>query len=124
MPTDHIKRDRTARLLRVEGILSQHPHGLSAKDVADRTGVNVRTAYRDLRALEDELGFPVWEEQGKFGALPGAFLPPLNLTLSEAVTLYLSARLMARFSDRRDDNVIRGFGSLAAVLPNPTSRQA
>jgi predicted DNA-binding transcriptional regulator YafY len=103
--TDFVKRDRTARLLRVEHLLSQHPNGLTAKQVADRVGVNVRTAYRDLRALEEELGLPVWEDSGKFDALPGSFLPPLNLTLSEAVALYLSARLMARFSDRRDDNV-------------------
>ena len=117
-----MKRDRTARLLRVEHLLSQHPAGLTAKQVAERVGVNVRTAYRDLRALGEELGLPVWEDNGKFGALPGAFLPPLKLTLSEAVTLYLSARLMARFSDRRDDHVIRGFGSLAAVLPEPIAQ--
>lgn len=122
MATDYVKRDRTARLLRVEHLLSQHPNGLTAKQVAERTGVNVRTAYRDLRALEEELALPVWEESGRFGALPGSFLPPLNLTLSEAVSLYLSARLMARFSDRRDDNVVRGFGSLAAVLPAPIAQ--
>jgi predicted DNA-binding transcriptional regulator YafY len=120
--TDYVKRDRTARLLRVEHLLSQHPHGLTAKQVAERVGVNVRTAYRDLRAIEEELGLPVWEDAGRFGALPGAFLPPLNLTLTEAVSLYLSARLMARFSDRRDDGVIRGFGSLAAVLPAPIAQ--
>jgi predicted DNA-binding transcriptional regulator YafY len=120
--TDFVKRDRTARLLRVEHLLSQHPNGLTAKQVAERTGVNVRTAYRDLRAIDEELGLPVWEKDGRFGALPSSFLPPLNLTLSEAVTLYLSARLMARFSDRRDDSVIRAFGSLAGVLPTPIAQ--
>jgi len=120
--TDFVKRDRTARLLRVEHLLSQHPQGLTAKQVAERVGVNVRTAYRDLRAIEEELGLPVWEEDGRFGALPSSFLPPLNLTLFEAVTLYLSARLMARFGDRRDDNVIRAFGSLAGVLPTPIAQ--
>src|SRR5436190_1367258 len=79
---DFVKRDRTARLIRVEHLLSQHPDGLTAKQVADRVGVNVRTAYRDLRALEDELGFPVWEDNGKFGSEAKAFLPPLNLTLA------------------------------------------
>lgn len=122
MASDFVKRDRTARLLRVEHLLSQHPNGLSAKELAGRLGVTIRTVYRDLRALEDELGFPVWEDSGKFGAEPGAFLPPMNLTLPEAVTLYLSARLMARYSDRRDDNVIRAFGSLAGVLPAPIAQ--
>ena len=36
---------------------------------------------------------------GRFGALPTAFLPPLDLTLPETVTLLLSARAMARFED-------------------------
>ena len=41
-----------------------------------------RTVYRDLRALESELEFPVWSEGGRWGVEPGAFLPPLKLTLA------------------------------------------
>ena len=67
--TECVKRDRTAPLLRVEHLLSQHPHGLSAKELASRLGITIRTVYRDLHALEEELGF----------------LPPMNLTLPEAV---------------------------------------
>jgi proteasome accessory factor B len=122
MPISNRKRDRTARLLRVGHLLYQHPKGLRAKEVADRIGVTVRTAYRDLHALEDELEIPIWEGEGRFGVLPTAFLPPLNLTLVEAVTLFLSARLMARFSDRRNEHIVRAYGSLAAVLPTPIAQ--
>jgi len=95
---------------------------MTPTEIAERTGVSARTAYRDLKALQDELELPIWEESGRYGALPGAFLPPLPLTLLEAVTLFLSARLMARFSDRRNEHTIRAYGSLAAVLPAPIAQ--
>ncbi len=115
----YAKRDRTARLLGVAHLLRQYPHGLSAQEIAERMGTTVRTAYRDVHALEEEVGIPIWEDRARFGVLEGAFLPPLNLTLLQAVALLLSARLMARFEDRRDDNVVRAFGALATVLPSP-----
>jgi proteasome accessory factor B len=82
----------------------------------------VRTAYRDLRALESELGIPIWENRGRFGTEQSAFLPPLKLSLLEAVTLFLSARLMARYADRKDKHVLSAFGKLASVLPAPIAR--
>src|SRR4051812_4744146 len=48
-----VKRDRTARLLGVANLLYQHPHGHTAQEIGDRIGMNVRTVYRDLHALED-----------------------------------------------------------------------
>ena len=34
-----------------------------------------RTVYRDLRALDSEIRFPVWSEGGRWGVEGGAFLP-------------------------------------------------
>jgi predicted DNA-binding transcriptional regulator YafY len=65
LPEDEfIKRDRTARLLGVAHLLYQHPHGLTAQQIADRIGMNVRTVYRDLRALEDEVASPYGRTAG------------------------------------------------------------
>src|SRR5262245_36447051 len=119
MSEDFIKRDRTARLLGVAHLLFQHPNGLTAQQIADRIGMNVRTVYRDLRALEDEVGVAVWQDGKRYGAEKTSFLPPLNLTLLEAVTLFLSARLMARYQDHRDPHVIAAFNKLASILPEP-----
>src|SRR5688572_3633294 len=119
MSTSFTKRDRTARLLRVAYLLHQHPQGIAPRDVARRVGMSVRTVYRDLRALEDEVGVPVWEQDGRFGTESGAFLPPLKLTLLEAVTLFLSARLMSRYADKHDPHVLSAFGKLSTVLPAP-----
>ncbi len=123
MHEDFVKRDRTARLLGVAYLLFQHPNGLTAQEIAERIGMNVRTAYRDLRALEEEVGVGVWQDGKRFGAEQTSFLPPLKLTLQEAVTLFLSTRLMARFQDHRDPHVIATISKLASILPAPIAQQ-
>ena len=119
---DFVKRDRTARLLGVAYLLFQHPHGLTPHEIAHRTRMHVRTVYRDLKALQDEVGVAVWQNGKRYGAEPTSFLPPLKLTLHEAVMLYLSARLMARYADKRDQHVISAFNKLANVLPSPLAQ--
>lgn len=122
MPEEFVKRDRTARLLGVAHLLFQHPRGLSAPEIAERIGMNVRTVYRDLRALEEEVGVAVWQQGNRYGTEPTSFLPPLKLTLEEAVTLFLSARLMERYQDRRNPHVVSAFNKLASILPAPVAR--
>jgi predicted DNA-binding transcriptional regulator YafY len=119
---DFVKRDRTARLIGVAYLLFQHPHELTPNEIAERIGMNVRTVYRDLRALQDEVGVAVWQEGRRYGAEATSFLPPLKLTLHEAVTLFLSARLMARYADKRDQHVISAFNKLASILPPPLAQ--
>src|SRR6266851_1500192 len=115
-----LKRDRAARLTRVATLLYQYrPRGLTAQEIARRVNVNVRTAYRDLHAIEAELGVAVCEEAGRWVCEQNDFLPPLKLTLLEAVTLFLSARLMARYADKKDPHMFSAFGKLASVLPAP-----
>lgn len=123
MPEEFVKRDRTARLVGVAHLLYQHPHGLTVQEIAERIGMNVRTVYRDLRALQDEVGVAVWQDGKRFGAEQTSFLPPLKLTLPEAVTLFLSTRLMARYQDYRDPHVLSAFNKLASILPTPIAQQ-
>ena len=37
--------------------------------------------YRDVRALEEEVGVAIWQDGRRFGAERTSFLPPLKLTL-------------------------------------------
>jgi predicted DNA-binding transcriptional regulator YafY len=122
MPDEFIKRDRLARLLGVARLLYQHPHGLTAREIADRVGVNKRTVNRDLQALEEEVDVKFWKEGNRYVVEQSSFLPPLKLTLHEAVTLFLSARLVARYQDRRDPHVISLFNKLATIVPTPIAR--
>ena len=112
------KRDRLARLLRLVAILQAHPDGIRTPDIAKRVGMSVRTAYRDLRAIEGELDVPLWSEDGRWGVdQERAFLPPLKLTQSEAMAVVLSARLMVRYADKYDPDLAGAFEKLAQVLP-------
>jgi proteasome accessory factor B len=115
---DRAKRDRTARLLMVVQILRANgTRGVTPAEIAKRTGMAKRTVYRDLNAIGGELGIPVWSEGGRWGVDAEAFLPPLRLTLSEAMAIFLSARLLARYKDKHDPVLASAFTKLEEGLP-------
>lgn len=114
------KRDRLARFYRVLSVLRSHgERGVQIDEIARRVGVSRRTAYRDLQALESEIGAAVWNDRGRWGVEGETFLPPLNLTLGEAMAVVLSARLMARYADKYDPELAAAFQKLEEVLPVP-----
>src|SRR3990172_624087 len=111
------KRDRLARLTRLVQLLRAHEDGMRIADIAKRLDMSVRTVYRDLRALEGELRIPTWSEGGVWGVLDEAFLPPLKLTLPEAMAVFLAARLMVRYADKYDPDLAAAFEKLEGGLP-------
>lgn len=111
------KRDRLARLGRVIAVLRAHPDGIRIPDLARRADVSVRTIYRDIRALETELEVKTWSEDGRWGAVGDEFLPPLKLTLQEAMAVVLAARLMVRYADKYDPDLAAAFEKLEEGLP-------
>jgi predicted DNA-binding transcriptional regulator YafY len=111
------KRDRLARLLRVVTVLRAHPDGVRPSEIARRIDVSPRTVYRDLKALEEEVDVKVWSEGGRWGLVGGEFLPPLKLTLDEAMAVVLSARLMVRYADKYDPDLASAFEKLEEGLP-------
>jgi proteasome accessory factor B len=112
------KRDRLARFYRVLRVLESHgDDGVTPDEIARIVGVSRRTVYRDLHALEDELGVPVWSGEGRWGVDRKGFLPPLKLTRAEAMAVFLSSRLMARYADGYDPDLGAAFQKLADALP-------
>ena len=62
------KRDRLARLLSVLRVLQAHGDaGISPAEIARRTGMSKRTIYRDLDALQSEIGVPIWSDERAVG---------------------------------------------------------
>jgi predicted DNA-binding transcriptional regulator YafY len=116
------KRDRLARFYRVISYLAAHREGATVDAVAGFVGMSRRTVYRDLQALEGEIGIPLWSEGGRWGIVEGAFLPPLRLTLDEAVAFFFAARLTAQFADRYDPDMGAAFQKLAEILPPAVAR--
>jgi proteasome accessory factor B len=120
------KRDRLARLLSVASILyskGSSEAGVPVADIARLTGMTTRTVYRDIRALEDELAVPVFQAgRGRYGIDRKFFLPPLRLSVPEAIVLFVASRLIARWSDQYDAAVVSAFTKLADLLPQPIAR--
>ena len=114
---EHGKWDKAARYLKIAMILRDHPEGISAVELAKRVGVSKRTVYRDIDAMDYHAGLMIWSDGGKFGLETGAFLPPLALTLHEATTLFLAARMLAKTSDEHDTELIGAFVKLAQIVP-------
>ena len=90
---------------------------MAIKDIAKRIDVSVRTVYRDLTAIEGEIGIGVWSDGGRWGLAADEFLPPLKLTQDEAMAVVLSARLMVRYADKYDPDLASAFEKLGEVLP-------
>lgn len=111
------KWDRAARYMKIAMILRDRPEGITAQGLADQVGVSKRTAYRDLGAMERDAELPIWQDAGKWGLERDAFLQPLALTLHEATTLFLAARMLAKASDEHDTELIGAFVKLAQILP-------
>ncbi len=120
------KRDRLARLLNVASILyskGSGEAGVPVAEIARLTGMTTRTVYRDIRALEEELAVPVFTaKRGHYGIERRFFLPPLHLTVPEAIVLFLASRLIARWSDQYDAAVVSAFTKLSDALPQPIAR--
>ncbi|MEA2027221.1 MAG: HTH domain-containing protein, partial [Chloroflexota bacterium] len=118
------KWDRSARFLKIARILYAHGEaGMSAADLALQVGVSKRTIYRDLEIMDQDAGITIWSDRGKWGLDSDTFLPPLGLTLPEAMAFFLSARLLAKATDELDTEIIGAFLKLGQILPDVLAEQ-
>ncbi|TDU89549.1 HTH domain-containing protein [Kribbella voronezhensis] len=87
--------NRTDRLYAlVEELRAVAPRARSARRLAERFEVSVRTIERDISALQQS-GVPIYAEAGRTGGYcldKARTLPPVNLTPGEAVALALGLR--------------------------------
>ncbi len=115
----HGKKDRTARLLKLQMLLSQHPRGLDLTQIASECAVSQRTVFRDLKTLENELGIPLWFNQGKYGVTEGHFLSPVVFSTEEAMNIFLAARLMQNLFYQYNPSIASTFMKLNTIVPPP-----
>lgn len=112
-------QSKAARLRRIEHLLYNAIDGLRVVDLAEQCGVDRRTIYRDLVALE-EVGVPVWQHRGRYGIERETYLSTVQLNLNEAVALFFAARLLSHHSDEHNPHVVSALQKLAASLPDTT----
>ena len=87
--------NRTDRLYGiVEDLRAAAPSRRSARQLAGRYEVSVRTIERDISALQ-QVGVPIYADTGRRGGYaidPTRTLPPLNFTPAEAVAVSVELR--------------------------------
>ncbi len=117
------KRDRTARLLKIEHLLYQNKNGCSVEEICEKCEVSRRTIYRDLAALESELKVPIWESGSKRGISEGYYLPPIRFSMLEAFNVFLAARLMFKYTHKYDENIASILTKLNSIVSPMLKRQ-
>ncbi|MCB9613815.1 MAG: WYL domain-containing protein [Sandaracinus sp.] len=91
---------RSERLFALVSLLRRRRTGVTVQELAARFEVDVRTMHRDLAALRDQ-GLPIVGDPGRGGGVrlvERDDLPPLGLSVGEALSLWISYRL-ARLLD-------------------------
>lgn len=118
-------RTPTARLLELLELLQAQPL-LTGRQIADRLGVDRRTARRYVAALQ-ELGIPVEGQRGVGGGYrirPGFRLPPLMLTDDEAVVVALGTLAAGRLGLAGSTESVDGaLAKIHRVLPDGLRRR-
>lgn len=116
------KYSQAARLHDVIRLLEAR-YGATVEELAEETGVNRRTVFRDLQAIRDA-GYPLLSEAREDGRTLYRFLtgfrkiPPITFSLPELMTLYLCRGQLAflRGTPFQDD-LDAIFGRIRSSLP-------
>jgi len=115
----------TARLLELLELLQAQPL-ITGREIADRLGVDRRTARRYVAQLQD-LGIPIEGQRGVGGGYrirPGFRLPPLMLTDDEAVVVALGTLAAGRLGlTGSADSVDGALAKIHRVLPDGLRRR-
>lgn len=109
------------RIDRVSAILIQlqSKKFVTAEEIATRFEISKRTAYRDLKTLE-EAGVPVGAEPGKgYFLIEGYHLPPVMFTNKEASALLTAEKIIEKMADKSvNEQYKSAMYKIKAVLPD------
>jgi len=123
-----MRNNETTRLSRLVAILTQMQSKrlITAPEIANRFNISVRTAYRDIRALE-QAGIPIFTEEGKgYSLIEGYRLPPVMFTEAEANALITAEQFIIKNKDASlVSNYREALTKVKAVLqPNTKDKSA
>ena len=110
---------RAVRLSQIQHFLHSNPSGLTSKELSDLCGVCMRTIQRDIQSLETDLKIPLMQNGDRYGITEGYILPPVSLSLYEAMVIFLACRLVLRQTDENNPHIEKALTKISSVLPSP-----
>ena len=110
--------NKAERLFQLMSALQGRRSAITAKQLADRMNVSIRTIYRDIQALELS-GIALEGEPGVGYMLkPGKHLPPLMFKHDELQSLLIGLRMVRAFTDKELAQAARqAEDKILSVLP-------
>ena len=120
-----MRGDQLARQWRILRHIESAQHGLTVAEISELEGVGVRTAYRDLEALQ-EAGFPLYcervEKVNRWAFVDTyKFQVPQPFSLTELMSLHLYSDLIKVFKGTVfHDSLESLFKKVKATLPQQT----
>jgi predicted DNA-binding transcriptional regulator YafY len=115
-----------SRLVRLASVLTQlqSRRMITARDIAEKYGVSIRTVYRDIKILE-ESGVPVVTEEGRgYSIMDGYRLSPIMFTQEEANALVTAEKIISKNKDHSlTENYQNAVTKIKAVLRNSQKEQ-
>ncbi len=107
------------RISRLTAIITQlqSKRLITAKNLAEKHNVSIRTIYRDIRTLEKS-GIPIITEEGKgYSIMEGYHLPPVLFTEDEANALITVEQLVINNKDQSfSENVSSALEKIKSIL--------
>lgn len=107
------------RLVRLTAIITQlqSKSVVTARDIAAKHNISIRTVYRDIRTLQKS-GIPVITEEGKgYSMMEGYKLPPVMFTEEEANALITAEQIILKNRDQSlADNYVNAATKIKSIL--------
>tara|TARA_B100000809_G_C15111924_1_gene520933 strand:- start:1066 stop:1764 length:699 start_codon:yes stop_codon:yes gene_type:complete len=121
---EEIEKPRLSRLTAIITQL-QSKKLITARYLAEKHNVSIRTIYRDINTLEKS-GIPIITEEGKgYSLMEGYQLPPVLFTESEANALITAEQLVLRNKDQSFiDNYSSAITKIRSVLKHSEKGKA
>ncbi len=116
---------RSTRLKDIEEYLLTRRQPVSVKEITDHFEVHRSTIYRSLDDLESEWEVPiVHEDDRRVWIDRQRYLTDVRLNLNEAATVFIAARLLARYSDKPNPHAVKALTKLSIALEHVAPQMA
>ena len=113
------KYERLSRLLKIMTYIRAQ-RNLRRRDLATKCEVSVRTIQRDIDSLV-YAGIPIFWSKDGYEIMPDFFMPPVNLSLEEALQLVVATRAFSRGKEVMQQRAIESaIAKIIARLPDKT----
>lgn len=114
------------RLARLSAIITQlqSKRIVTARDIADKYDISIRTVYRDIRTLEKS-GIPIVTEEGRgYSIMEGYKLPPVMFTEEEAMALITVEQLVLKNKDKSlSDSYVNAVTKIKSILQHTQKKK-